>query len=57
MRQLVLLIVLLFIGLLLYLTVSEIKSNGLDVGGVVAIVVIVLLSVGIVGSLLHNPRR
>jgi hypothetical protein len=57
MRQLVLLIVLLFIGLLLYLTISEIKTNGLDVGGVVAIVVIVLLSVGIVGSLLHNPRR
>lgn len=57
MRQLVLLIVLLFIGLLVYLTASEIKSNGLDVGGVVAIIVIVLLSVGIVGSLLHNPRR
>ncbi|HEY3946752.1 MAG TPA: hypothetical protein VGL78_16100 [Solirubrobacteraceae bacterium] len=57
MRQFVLLIVLLFIGLLVYLTASEIKSNGLDVGGVVAIIVIVLLSVGIVGSLLHNPRR
>lgn len=57
MRQLVLLIVLLFLGLLIYLTASEIKSNGLDAGGVVAIVVIVLLSVGIVGSLLHNPRR
>lgn len=57
MRQLVLLIVLLFIGLFVYLTASEIKSNGLDVGGVVAIIVIVLLAVGIVGSLLHNPRR
>lgn len=57
MRQFVLLIVLLFIGLLVYLTASEIKSNGLDVVGVVAIIVIVLLSVGIVGSLLHNPRR
>lgn len=57
MRRLVLVIVLLFIGLMVYLTASEIKSNGLDVGGVVAIIVIVLLSVGIVGSLLHNPRR
>ncbi len=57
MRQFALLIVLLFIGLLVYLTASEIKSNGLDVGGVVAIIVIVLLSVGIAGSLLHNPRR
>ena len=57
MRQLVLFIVLLFIGLLVYLTASEIKRNGLDVGGVVAIIVIVLLSVGIVGSLLRNPRQ
>ena len=57
MRQLVLVVVLLFIGLLIYLTVSEIKQNGLDVGGVVAIVVIALLSIGIVGSLLHNPRE
>ena len=57
MRQLILLIVLLFIGLMVYLTASEIRSNGLDVGGVVAIIVIVVLSVGIVGSLLRNPRR
>jgi predicted tellurium resistance membrane protein TerC len=57
MRQLVLLVVLLFIGLLVYLTASEIKRNGLDAGGVVAIVVIVVLSIGIVGSLLQRPRR
>jgi hypothetical protein len=57
MRQLILLIVLLFIGLMVYLTASEIRRNGLDVGGVVAIIVIVVLSVGIVGSLLRNPRR
>jgi hypothetical protein len=57
MRQLVLLIVLLFIGFLAYLTASEIKSDGLDVGGVVAIMVIVLLSVGIVGALLRSPRH
>jgi uncharacterized BrkB/YihY/UPF0761 family membrane protein len=57
MRQFVLLIVLLFIGLMVYLTATEIRRNGLDVGGVVAIVVIVLLSVGIVGALLRNPRR
>jgi predicted tellurium resistance membrane protein TerC len=56
MRQLVLLIVVLFIGLMIYLTASQIKSHGLDAGGVVAIVVIVLLSIGIVGSLLRNPR-
>lgn len=57
MRQLVLLIALVFIGLLVYLTASEVKTNGLNVGGVVAIVVIVLFSIGIVGSLLRNPRE
>jgi predicted tellurium resistance membrane protein TerC len=57
MRQLVLLIVLLFIGFLIYLTAYEIKSYGLDVGGVLATIVIVVLAVGIIGSLLRNPRR
>lgn len=57
MRQLVLLIALLFIALLIYLTASEVKTNGLNVGGIVAIVVIVLFSIGIVGSLLRNPRE
>jgi hypothetical protein len=57
MRQLILVIVLLFVGFMIYLTAYEIRRNGLDVGGVVAIIVIVLLSVGIVGSLLRNPRR
>ncbi len=57
MRQVVLLVVLLFIGLLVYLTASEIKSNGLDVGTILAIIVIALFSIGIVGSLLRNPRE
>ena len=57
MRQLVLLVVLLFIALLVYLTASEIKRNGVNVGGIVAILVIVLLSIGIVGSLLRSPRE
>jgi hypothetical protein len=57
MRQLILLIVLLFIGLLIYLTASEIKSNGLDAGAILSIIVIVFLCIGIVGSLLHKPRE
>jgi hypothetical protein len=57
MRQLVLLIVLLFIAFLVYLTASEIRRNGLDAGGVAAVIVIVLLSVGIVGALLRHPRQ
>jgi hypothetical protein len=57
MRQLVLVIALLFIGLMVYLTAAEIRRNGLDAGGIVAIVVIALLSIGIVGSLLRKPRE
>jgi uncharacterized BrkB/YihY/UPF0761 family membrane protein len=57
MRQFVLLVVLLFIGLLIYLTASEIKRNGVTVGGILAIIVIVLFSIGIVGSLFRNPRE
>jgi hypothetical protein len=57
MRQLILVIVLSFVGFMIYLTAYEIRCNGVDVGGVVAIIVIVLLSVGIVGSLLRSPRR
>lgn len=57
MRQLVLLVALLFIALLVYLTASEVKTNGVNVGGVLAIIVIVLFAVGIVGSLLRHPRE
>jgi predicted tellurium resistance membrane protein TerC len=57
MRQFVLLVVLLFIGLLIYLTASEIKRNGVTAGGILAIIVIVLFSIGIVGSLFRNPRE
>lgn len=56
MRQLVLLIALLFIALLVYLTAAEVKRNGLNAGGIVAIIVIVVISIGVVGSLLRNPR-
>ena len=57
MRQLVLLIALLFIAFLVYLTASAIKTNGLNAGGIVAIAVIVFFAIGIVGSLLSNPRQ
>ncbi len=57
MRQLVLLVVLLFLALLVYLTASMVKRNGLGVGGILSIVVIAILAIGVVGSLLHNPRE
>jgi uncharacterized BrkB/YihY/UPF0761 family membrane protein len=57
MRQLVLLVVLLFIALLVYLTASMVKRHGLNAGGILSIVVIAILAIGVVGSLLHNPRN
>jgi hypothetical protein len=57
MRQVVLLVVLLFLALLVYLTASMVKRHGLDVGGIVSIAVIAILAVGVVGALLHNPRH
>ncbi len=57
MRGVVLLIVLLFIGLLVYLTATMVKHHGLDFGGVLSIIVIAILAIGVVGSLLHNPRN
>ena len=57
MRTLVLLVVLLFIGLLVYLTAAMVKRHGLNAGGILSIVVIAVLAIGVVGSLLHNPRQ
>jgi hypothetical protein len=57
MRQLVLLIALLFTGLLIYLTAAEVKRYGVTGGGILAICVIVLFAVGIIGALLRSPRE
>jgi hypothetical protein len=56
-RQLVLLITLLFIGLLIYLTAADFKRYGVNAGGILAICVIILFAVGIVGALLRPPRE
>jgi hypothetical protein len=56
-RQLVLLIALLFIGLLIYLTAADFKREGVTATGVIAVCVIVLFAVGIVGALLRPPRE
>jgi hypothetical protein len=57
MRQLVLLIALLFTGLLIYLTAADFKRYGVTAGGILAICVIVLFAVGIIGALLRSPRE
>ncbi len=57
MRQLVLLIALLFIGLLIYLTAADFKRYGVTPAGILALLVIVLFAVGILGALLRPPRE
>lgn len=57
MRALVFLAALLFIFGLGLLTVLYIKSTGVTVVGVVGVGVFVVCGVGVVGALLHPPRR
>jgi hypothetical protein len=55
-RLLVLLAALVFIGGFGWLTVSAISEQGISAAGVLSIFILVLLVVGIVGSLRNPPR-
>jgi hypothetical protein len=57
MRYLVFGAALLFIFGLGLLTVLQFQSNGVTVAGVVGLIVFLVCAVGVVGSLLHPPRR
>ena len=57
MRLAVFTIALLFIVALAALTVRDIRMHGATPVGVLAIVILVLFTTGIVGALLHPPRR
>jgi hypothetical protein len=57
LRQLLLIVALLFIGMLVALTVADIANNGLNALDVVAALVLVLFTTGIVGALLHPPPQ
>lgn len=57
MRFLVFAAALLFVFGLGLLTFLYIKSSGMTVIGVVGVVVVVVCGVGVVGALLHPPRR
>ena len=57
MRLAVFTIALLFIVALAVLTVRDIRVHGATPVGVLAIVILVLFMTGIVGALLHPPRR
>jgi hypothetical protein len=50
-------VALLFIVALGVLTVRDIRVHGVTPVGVVAIVVLVVFTTGIVGAMLHPPRR
>lgn len=55
MRQLVLIVALLFIAMLVALTVSDIVNNGFNALDVVAVLILGLFTTGIVGALRHPP--
>ena len=57
MRLAVLTIALLFIAVLAVLTVRDIHTHGLTPVGVLAIAIVVLFTTGVIGALLHPPRR
>lgn len=57
MRVLVYASALLFISALGLLTVLYVKNNGLTVVGVLGIIVFVVCGVGVVGALIHPPRK
>lgn len=57
MRFLILIVALLFIFALGVLTVQDIQTYGATPLDVVAIIVLVLFTTGIVGALLHPPRQ
>ncbi|MBV9603837.1 MAG: hypothetical protein JO027_01950 [Solirubrobacterales bacterium] len=57
MRHAVFTVALLFIVALGVLTVRDIRMHGATPVDVLAIIVLVLFTTGIVGALLHPPRR
>ena len=57
MRLLVLTIALLFDFALGALTVRDIHTHGITPVAVLAIIIVVVFTIGIIGALLHPPRR
>jgi hypothetical protein len=57
LRLLVLTIALLFVGALGALTVRDIHTHGLTPVSVLAVIIVVVFTIGVIGALLHPPRR
>jgi hypothetical protein len=55
MRQLILIVALLFIGAFAALTVSDIVNNGFNPLDIVAVLILGLFTTGIVGALMNPP--
>jgi hypothetical protein len=56
MRQAVLIAVLAMIGLLAFLTLSEVAQHGVDILTVVSVIVLAMFAFGIVGALREPPE-
>jgi predicted histidine transporter YuiF (NhaC family) len=56
MRQPVLIVVLLMIGLMTYLTVDDAVNNGVNVLTVVSVIILAMFAFGIVGALREPPE-
>jgi hypothetical protein len=56
-RSVVFAAALLFIVGLALLTILDLTSNGVTVVGVLGIIVLVVCGVGVLGALLHPPRK
>jgi hypothetical protein len=57
MRPLILTIAVVFIVLLSYLTVVDFAKYGVTIVGILALLIIVLFTIGIVGALRHPPEE
>lgn len=57
MRLAVLTLALLFIGAVGALTVRDIHTHGLTPVAALAVVIVVVFTIGVIGGLLHPPRR
>ena len=55
MRQVILIVALLFIGAFAALTVSDIVNNGFNPLDIVAVLILGLFTTGIVGALMNPP--
>lgn len=57
MRYVVFTAALVFIGGLWLLTALYLSNNGLTFAGVVGLIVLIVISVGVLGALLHPQRK